>query len=186
MNEDSVGVIPSLPRVVVTHRGVNSGRVLERAFHAHARHLDQAIDSVPQLVCAFGVDGRVKYSNSRWRDTFGVSTGEAAEEAILSHLEADDRQEWRAAWHQALQQGVPYRVEHRVNASGSESRWHVEHGVVVGGRASRSSRLLITVLQLDERRNVENELRSCSRGKKSSCRWCSMSCAIRLRRLQTP
>jgi len=161
MNEDFVGGSPRVPRVIVTQRGVNSARVLVLAFHAHARHLDQVIESVPQLVCAFGADGRVKYSNSRWRNTFGVSTGEAAEEAILSRLEADDRHEWRAAWHQALQDGVPYRVEHRVNAtSGGESLWHVEHGVVVGGRAASANRLLITVLQLDERRNVEDELRS--------------------------
>lgn len=149
------------PHVIVTPRGVDSARVLARAFHAHARHLDQVIESVPQLVCAFGLDGRVKYSNSRWRDTFGVSPGEAAEEAILSRLEADDRQGWRTAWHHALQNGVPYRLEHRVNATcGGESCWHVEHGVVVGDRAASSSRLLITVLQPDERRNVEAELRS--------------------------
>jgi PAS domain S-box-containing protein len=161
MNEDSVGGAPRLPRVVVTQRGINSARVLQRALRAHAHHVDQVIESVPQLVCAFGLDGRVKYSNSRWRDTFGVSPGEAAEEAILSRLEADDRVEWRTAWHQALQDGVPYRLEHRVNASsGGESRWHVEHGVVVGDRASGPSRLLITVLQVDERRNVEVELRS--------------------------
>ena len=160
MNEDSVGGVPRLPRVIVTHRGVNSARVLERAFHAHARHLEQVIESVPQLVCAFGADGRVKYSNSRWRNTFGVSTGEAAEEAILSHLEAGDRQEWSAAWHQALQDGVPYRVEHRVNATSGESHWHVEHGVVVGGRTASANRLLVTVLQLDEHRDIEDELRS--------------------------
>jgi PAS domain S-box-containing protein len=161
MNEDSVGGIPRPPRVIVTHHGVNSTRVLERAFHAHARHLDQVIESVPQLVCAFGLDGRVKYSNSRWRETFGVCAGEAAEEAILSHLDADDRQEWRTAWRRALQAGVSYRVEHRVNAPfGGESRWHVEHGVVVGDRANRANRLLITVLQPDERRNTEAELRS--------------------------
>jgi PAS domain S-box-containing protein len=161
MNEDSGGGSPRLSRVLVTHRGVNSARLLERAFHLHARHVEQAIESVPQLVCAFGLDGRVKYSNSRWRDTFGVSAGEAAEEAILSHLEADDRQEWRTAWPQALHAGVSYRVEHRVNAPcGGESQWHVEHGVVVGDRSAGSKRLLITVLQLDERRNVEAELRS--------------------------
>jgi signal transduction histidine kinase len=36
----------------------------------------------------------------------------------------------------------------------------VEHGVVIGDRSAGSNRLLITVLQLDERRNVEAELRS--------------------------
>jgi PAS domain S-box-containing protein len=162
MNEEIVGgTAPRLPRVIVTHRGVNSARVLERAFYAHARHLDQVIESVPQLVCAFGLDGRVKYSNSRWRDTFGVATGEAAEEAILAHIEAADRQEWRTAWHQALLTGVSYRVEHRVNLTfGGESRWHVEHGVVVGDLSGGANRLLVTVLQLDERRNIELELRS--------------------------
>jgi PAS domain S-box-containing protein len=147
--------------MMVNSGGINSARALERALHAHARHLDQVIESMPQLVCAFGIDGRVKYSNSKWRSAFGVCTGEAAEEAILSHLDADCRREWQAVWHQALQDGVPYRMEHRVNAtSGGEARWHVEHGVVVGGRTTGSNRLLITVLQLDERRNVEAELRS--------------------------
>jgi PAS domain S-box-containing protein len=161
MNEDSVGGIPRTPRVIVTHHGVNSTRVLERAFHAQARHLDQVIESVPQLVCAFDLDGRVKYSNSRWRETFGVGAGEAAEEAILSHLDPDDREEWRTAWRQALQAGVSYRVEHRVSVPfGGEPRWHVEHGVVVGDRANRGNRMLIAVLQLDERRNTEVELRA--------------------------
>lgn len=161
MIEDCDGGAPRLPRVIVTHRGVDSARVLQRAFCAHASHLDQVVESVPQLVCAFGLDGRVRYCNSRWRDTFGVATGEAAEEAILSHLDADDRQEWRAAWHAALRSGVSYRVEHRVNAPGDgKARWHVEHGVVVGDRAAGSNRLLVTVLQLDERRNVEAELRA--------------------------
>jgi PAS domain S-box-containing protein len=161
MNDGSMRGGPRLPRVVVTHGVVSSAKILEHAFQAHARHLDQVIESVPQLVCAFGLDGRVKYSNSRWRETFGVSPGEAAEQAILARLEAEDRQEWRTAWHQALRAGVAYRVEHRVNVPlGGTSRWHVEHGVVVGDRTAGPSRLLVTVLQLDERRNVEAELRA--------------------------
>jgi signal transduction histidine kinase len=161
MNDDCDGGIPVSPRVIVAHRGVHSAGVLESAFNAQARNLEKVIESMPQLVCAFGLDGRVKYSNSRWRDTFGVSVGEAAEEAILSHLEVDDRQEWLTAWHQALTAGVSYRVEHRVTAPCcGKSRWHVEHGVVVGDGTAGSKRLLITVLQPDERRNVEAELRS--------------------------
>jgi signal transduction histidine kinase len=52
-------------------------------------------------------------------------------------------------------------VEHRVNLTfGGEARWHVEHGVVVGDLSGGANRLLVTVLQLDERRNIELELRS--------------------------
>jgi PAS domain S-box-containing protein len=80
-------------------------------------------DSMPQMVWSSRANGYFDYYNARWYEFTGVPIGSTDGDAWCEMLHPQDRDAAWEQWHQALESGAPYRLEHRLRHHSGEFRW---------------------------------------------------------------
>jgi len=83
----------------------------------------------------------------------------ASNEAFFRAVHPDDAPRVEEAMRQALADGTPYSVEHRIVLPGGDERIVAEHGLVERDADGRPARMLGTVLDVTPRRQLEDQLR---------------------------
>jgi PAS domain S-box-containing protein len=146
---------------VVAHHTITSSRLVEEGLQHQAQQLGRIMDAVPQLVCVTDPECHLEYCNQNWREMFGARPGEEVEQSISARMHAHDRHTWLAAWCAAHACGTAYQTEHRLQSKDEGHwAWYLECGTPIRDRTGCLERWLITMVQVDERRRREDELRS--------------------------
>jgi PAS domain S-box-containing protein len=92
---------------------------------------------------------------------FGVAPGQFAgnSEAFFTFVHPDDREMVRAAKRAAMAARAPYGVEHRIVLQDGRVRWVHAHANVLSDSQGRGLRMVGTVQDITERRQLEDQLR---------------------------
>lgn len=112
------------------------------------------IDAIPQFVWTARADGTTEYANQRWRDYTGLSIGE-----WLQCLHPDDRHHSLDAWRTAVQTGMPYEVEHRVQLASTHTfRWFLTRAMPYKDAQGTILKWFGTCTDIDDQKRIEHAL----------------------------
>lgn len=134
-------------------------RILESLYESEQRFRELA-DAMPQLVWTARPDGTVDYYNARYRQYLGIhqSNNNSWEWAPVLH--EDDVAATVEAWENAVKNGTPYEIAHRVHCSDGTFRWHLSRGIPVRDESGRIVRWYGTATDIDAEKKIELALRA--------------------------
>jgi len=127
-----------------------------RAFLEQA----QAVAHVGSWVAELDGSGRLTWSAETYR-IFGIPAGgfDGTAEAFYALVHPDDREALRAARAAALEDDKRYDIEHRIVRTDGSVRWVHECASIVRDRSGRPLRMIGTVQDITQRRQLEDQLR---------------------------
>jgi len=116
------------------------------------------VESMPNLVWMTRADGFVEYVNQRWYHYTGLTREQTQGDGWSASLHPEDQQRTVAAWHAAVQTGIPYEITSRIrNGTTGEYRWFLVRGIPL--KDSQILRWLGTSTDIDEQKRIEEALR---------------------------
>jgi PAS domain S-box-containing protein len=122
----------------------------------HERMLRMLADSVPQIICTAGPDGKIDYFNRRWFEFTGLSEAQTFEnDGWLQAFHPDDRAAVEAGWQAAAQDGSDFSVEARVCSQTGEYYWFLERAVAVHAKDGSVVRFFATATDINDRKRLE-------------------------------
>jgi PAS domain S-box-containing protein len=147
---------------VASFRDIGSSVRTAEALEQHRTFLEQAqeVAHVGSWVAELDGSDRLGWSAESHR-IFGVPIGtfEGTSEAFFAFVHADDREMVRAASAAAIAGGKPYDIEHRILRLDATVRWVQERAHIVRDAQGRALRMIGTVQDITERRQLEDQLR---------------------------
>lgn len=113
-------------------------------------------DTIPQIVCTAGADGRIDYFNRRWFEFTGFSSAQTfVRGGWRDAIHPDDRPKCEARIGEAVANGKDFSVEARVRSSAGEYRWFLARGVAVRAADGSVIRFFATATDIDEQKQIE-------------------------------
>jgi PAS domain S-box-containing protein len=147
---------------VASFRDIGSSVRTAEALEQHRTFLEQAqeVAHVGSWVAELDGSDRLGWSAESHR-IFGVPIGtfEGTSEAFFAFVHADDREMVRAASAAAIAGDKPYDIEHRILRLDATVRWVQERAHIVRDAQGRALRMIGTVQDITERRQLEDQLR---------------------------
>ena len=132
------------------------------SLEQHRRFLEQAqaVAHVGSWVADLDGSGQLTWSAETYR-ILGVPSGGFAgtSDAFYELVHADDREVLRAARAAALEYDKPFDIEHRIVRTDGSVRWVHERASIVRDSDGRPLRMVGTVQDITERRQLEDQLR---------------------------
>ncbi|EFH88467.1 PAS domain S-box protein [Ktedonobacter racemifer] len=117
------------------------------------------IDAIPQLVWIARPDGSITYNNQRLIDYLAMTLEQVEGAGWLAGVHSDDRHRVWEAWQTAIQTGVPYEVEQRLQDGTSGAyRWFLVRGVPQRNAQGTILHWVGTCTDIDEQKRVEQQL----------------------------
>jgi len=146
---------------VASFRDIGPSVRAAEALEQHRTFLEQAqeVAHVGSWVAELDGSDRLGWSAESHR-IFGVPIGqfEGTSEAFFAFVHADDRQAVRAARAAAIAEGTLYEIMHRIVRSDGSVRWVHECAHPVRDAQGRTLRMIGTVQDITERRQLEEQL----------------------------
>jgi len=150
-----VGRVASFRDIGVSVRAVE-------ALEQHRRFLEQAqeVAHIGSWVAELDGSDRLGWSAETHR-IFGVSPGafDGTSDAFYRFVHNDDRTAVRSASRAAIGDGQPYDIEHRIVRRDRSVRWVHECAHIVRDSHGKALRMVGTVQDITERRQLEDQLR---------------------------
>ncbi|HMB79737.1 MAG TPA: PAS domain-containing protein [Vicinamibacterales bacterium] len=147
---------------VVSLRDIGPALRAEEALEQHRAFLEKAqeIGHIGSWVAELDGSDRLGWSSESHR-IFGVPLGQftGTSEAFFAVVHPDDRQAVRAAAEAAAAGRQPYDIEHRVVRPDGTERWVHERAAILRDPQGRALRMVGTVQDITERRQLEDQLR---------------------------
>jgi len=147
---------------VISYRDISTSIRTEQALQQHRAFLEKAqeIAHIGSWVADLDGSGRLGWSTETHR-IFGVPLGEfqGASETFYAFVHADDLDAVREGADAAVREGKPYDIVHRIIKRDGALRWVHERADVVYDAHGRPARLIGTVQDITERRQLEEQLR---------------------------
>ncbi|MHC5541967.1 PAS domain-containing protein, partial [Singulisphaera rosea] len=139
----------------------------ERTIASIPGELDTALaqfhilsECIPQIVWTARADGFVDYYNRRWYEATGAPEGRGGDASWSPVLHPDDMARCRQAWYEAVSQGVPFQIEHRLRSRESGVyRWYLVRSLPLRDDAGRIVRWFGTATDIDDQKRAEEVLR---------------------------
>ncbi len=106
------------------------------------------------------------YFSPRWKEIHGNQNDETQihSEAFLESIHPEDRKKYEQIMAQRTpEEKKPYRIEYRFQKNNGELHWLLSRGKVVRDKVGQPSRIVGTVTDITERKNLELYLESQSR-----------------------
>ena len=120
----------------MSRRKAREDRVRAGAIE-YERGLQMLADTIPQIVCTAGADGRIDYFNRRWFEFTGFSPAQTfAKGGWRDAIHPDDRPKCEARIGEAVATGEDFSIEARVRSRAGEYRWFLARGVAVRAAVS--------------------------------------------------
>lgn len=117
-------------------------------------------DSVPQIICTAGPDGKIDYFNRRWFEFTGLGEAQTFEnDGWLEAFHPDDRAAVEAGWQAAARDGSDFSVEARVRSQTGEYYWFLERAVAVHAKDGFVVRFFATATDINDRKRLEERER---------------------------
>jgi PAS domain S-box-containing protein len=113
-------------------------------------------DSMPQCVWAARRDGEIYYCNRIWREYAGEEAGITFFEAVP----AEDLNEVRKAFQEAIASGRPLEREQRLRRKDGAWRWHLCRMVPENDERGRVSGWICTATDIDQQKRIEEANRT--------------------------
>src|SRR5262249_30857196 len=108
-------------------------------------------------------DRRLAWSDEMYR-VFELPLGtRVGYRTFITHVHADDVETCRAALDTAYETGQPFSLEHRIVRPSGEVRWVLSRGRVIHDADGKPARLLGTVQDITERKEIEQRLMASDR-----------------------
>jgi PAS domain S-box-containing protein len=98
-------------------------KITRQLIEESEKQLRQLADSMPQLVWMSEADGTISYYNHRYSEYKSEQTGHGWQWQRLLHPE--DLSASMKEWNKALEQKIPYSIEHRLHMADESWRWHL-------------------------------------------------------------
>jgi two-component system, cell cycle sensor histidine kinase and response regulator CckA len=147
---------------VISIRDIGPAVRTAQALEQHRAFLEKAqeIGHIGSWVAELDGSDRLGWSTESHR-IFGVALGkfEGSSAAFFAFVHPDDRAAVHAASDKAVADGQPYDFEHRVVRPDGSVRWVHEKAAIVRDPQGRPLRMVGTVQDITERRQLEDQLR---------------------------
>jgi PAS domain S-box-containing protein len=141
-------------------RDTSEKKKAEEALRASEHDLSLIIETIPGLVWCAAPDGELNYLNSRILEYTGSSTDAWAQLGWISFLHPDDAEPSAQAWSHAVATGEPYDTQCRLRRANGAYRWFRVLGQAARDSQGRVTRWYGLLIDIDDRKNVEEALRS--------------------------
>ena len=126
--------------LAVTFRDVTAQRQLENALRSGEARVRALVESLPQLIWACRADGYCDFLSPQWQAFTGVEPERHYGLGWQTAVHPEDRDMVADAWRQAVNGGLPYDIEYRLQRADSAWRWIHARAVAVrddGGAVRR-------------------------------------------------
>jgi PAS domain S-box-containing protein len=131
----------------------------EQALLASERRFRQLADAMPQMVWTIGRDGNADYFNKRWYEYTGLPTDASGDLAWTPAFHPDDVERTKAAWQDAVTDGRPYEIEHRIkDCRSGKYRWHLGRAMPARNELGQITQWFGTSTDIDDLKQVERAL----------------------------
>ncbi len=115
-------------------------------------------DTIPEMVWTTDAQGLASYVNQRWYEYTGLTLEETVGEGWRKVLHPDDVERSAQLWAEALQNGIPYEIEHRYKrAADNTYRWHLVRGLPLKDDQGRVVKWFGTCTDIHEQKQIEEE-----------------------------
>jgi PAS domain S-box-containing protein len=127
------------------------------------KHADEAIhtllDALPQLVWIAHPDGSVIYNNQRLVDYLALTLEQVEGNGWMAAIHPEDLQRVQEVWQTALQTGMPFEVEYRLQDGNSGAyHWFLVRGVPQRNGQGAILHWVGTCTDIDEQKRIEQQL----------------------------
>jgi two-component system cell cycle sensor histidine kinase/response regulator CckA len=147
---------------IVRVRDISRSVRAEQALEQHRKFLEKAqeVAHVGSWVAELDGSDRLGWSLETHR-IFGVPPGEfkGTSEVFFDFVHPDDRDDVRTAAEASIRGERPYDIEHRIVTGGNGVRWVHEKADVVRDASGHPLRMIGTVQDITDRRQLEEQLR---------------------------
>src|SRR6185295_9075929 len=147
---------------VASFRDIGPSVHTAQALEQHRTFLEQAqeVAHIGSWVAELDGSDRLGWSAESHR-IFGVPLGtfEGTSEAFYMFVHSDDREAVRQVSREAIANGLPYDIEHRVVRPDGTVRWVHEQANILRDAHGRPRRMIGTVQDVTDRRQLEDQLR---------------------------
>lgn len=117
--------------LAVTFRDVTPQRQLENALRAGEARVRALVDSLPQLIWSCRADGYCDFLSPQWQAFTGVEPEHHYGLGWQAAVHPEDRDMVAEVWLQAMNGGLPYDVEYRLQRADGAWRWVHARAVAV-------------------------------------------------------
>jgi len=101
------------------------------ALHASEERFQLIADSMPTLVWTAQPDGTVDYVNRMLKEYAGFEETHSWNEILMAIIHPEDMSATVQTWRDAVQNGIPYEMEHRLRRHDGTYRWHLCRAIPV-------------------------------------------------------
>ena len=153
-------------RIVLWHllqTDVDEKKRADDALRASERELSLIIETMPGLVWCASPDGELTYMNQRILEYLGASVEHLRKGGWANFLHPDDRAVAIDAWARAVASAETYEMQSRLRRSDGAYRWVQVMSRLGRDREGRPTRWYGLLLDIDDRKNVEDALRRTER-----------------------
>lgn len=106
-------------------RDITREKQVETLIRESEQRFRLLADNMPQFVWTATPAGEINYYNQTVCDYTGLSAATLLAEGWSQMVHPDEREENITQWLEAIQTGIPYRVEHRIRSKDGDYRWYL-------------------------------------------------------------
>lgn len=151
---DVVGVNVVAEEVTERRRAERELREAQERFRTYA-------DAAPAILWVTDPDGRATFLSRAWYEHTGQSEGDALGYGWLDAVHPDDQEASRAAFLDANERQVPFRIDYRLRRHDGVYRWALDAGRPLSQEGFRG--FVGSVIDIDDRRRAEDHAREINR-----------------------
>jgi len=112
-------------------------------------------EAIPQMVWTTDPDGRILYSNNRWKEYTGYSLEQSSGHGMLHELHPEDLALVLESWKKARLSGERFSLEYRLKRQDGVYRWFLGQALPLLGPSGTVTQWFGTVTDIDEMKRAQ-------------------------------
>ena len=112
-------------------------------------------EAIPQMVWTTDAEGKVLYSNNRWKEYTGYSLAESSSHGMLIELHPEDLTMVLEGWQKARVSGERFSLEYRLKRRDGLYRWFLGQALPLRDPSGGVSQWFGTVTDIDEMKRLQ-------------------------------
>ncbi|WP_293028967.1 bacterio-opsin activator domain-containing protein [Natronococcus sp.] len=137
---------------------VTARKRIEHALRESEERFRAIANLVPDLMWSNDPDGSVTWYNQQWFEYTGQSREDATRDGWLDAIHPADREQSLETFQRALDEGEPFRHEHRIRRHDGEYRWFLARGRPIEDDDGTISRWFGTATDIHDERETKAAL----------------------------
>jgi PAS domain S-box-containing protein len=145
-------------RMMGTVQDISEHKQVEETLRQSEERYRFLADTIPEMVWTTNAEGMATYVNQRWQEYTGLSLEETIDYGWRKVLHPDDLEKSVQLWTEALQNGIPYELEHRyLRVADGTYRWHLVRGLPIKDDQGRVVKWFGTCTDIHQQKQIEEE-----------------------------